>query len=123
MVEVEEMRGCNKDFPLAVNHSNRCGRKTANQNSSNERRPVWKPSTLYCFGGKNGREGDGGSRGRGSFNAFQVTQEINVLLASYISTVAKTSVVIIFSTAQNSFAKATRIVRNLKAELGHGLRK
>lgn len=33
---VEEMRGCNKDVPLAVNHSNRCGGKAANQNSSNE---------------------------------------------------------------------------------------
>ena len=49
VVRVEEMRGCNKDVPLAVNHSDRCGGKTANQNSSNEMRPVWKLSMLYCL--------------------------------------------------------------------------
>lgn len=36
------MWGCNKDVPLAVNLSNRCGERTANQNSSDKRRPVWK---------------------------------------------------------------------------------
>lgn len=47
---VEEKRGCNKDVPVAVNHSNRCGGKTANQNSSDERRPVRKLSMLHCLG-------------------------------------------------------------------------
>ena len=32
-------RGSNKDVPPAVNHSNRCGRQTANQNNSSEMRP------------------------------------------------------------------------------------
>lgn len=45
----EEMRGCNKDVPLAVNHSDRCGGWTANHNSSNEMRPVWKLSMLRCL--------------------------------------------------------------------------
>lgn len=44
------MRGSNKDVPLAVNHSNRCGAKTVNQISSNEVRPVWKLTMLYCLG-------------------------------------------------------------------------
>lgn len=34
--------GCNKDVPLPANHSHRCGRRAANQNSSHEREAAWE---------------------------------------------------------------------------------
>ena len=79
----EGMRGCNKDVPPAVNHSNRCGGKTANQNSSNEMRPVWKVSVPYCLGERTEEEkATEEAGGRGSINVFQTAQEVNVLVAS-----------------------------------------
>lgn len=117
---VEEMRGCNKDVPLAVNHSNRCGGKTANQNSSNEMRPVWKLSTLYCLGeGTEGKK-ETEEAGEGAQSAYFKQHRKLMSHWPLKSIVAKTSV-IIFSSVQNCIAKATRIRGNLKAELDRGI--
>lgn len=120
VVGAEEMRGCNKDVPLAVNHSNRCGGKTANQNSSNEMRPVWKRSTLYCLGEGTEEEKETEEGAEEAQSAY--FRQHTKLMSRWPlkSIVAKTSV-IISSTVQNSFAKATRIRGNLKAELDCGI--
>lgn len=113
VVGVEEMRGCNKDVPLAVNHSNRCGGKTANQNSSNEMRRVWKLSMAYCSGEGIEEEKRTEEAGEEAQSAYFKQHRTLMSCWPVKSTVAKTSV-IIFSTVQNSFTKAPRISRNVK---------
>lgn len=114
------MMGSNKDVLLAVNHSNRCGGKTANQNSSNEMRPVWKLFMPYYLGKGIEEEKEKEETGEEAQSPYFKQHRKLTSCWPHKSSVAKTSV-IIFSTVQNSFAKATRIRGNLKAELDHGI--
>lgn len=95
----ERMRRCNKDVPLAVNHYNRCGGGCAKHRGSNELRRGWKRTKLDQF--------IPNSRGRSCPIGLS-----NQLLHRPL---------VILSTVQHSFAKASRIKRNLKAEQHCGI--
>lgn len=108
------MSGCNKDVPLAVNHYNRCGGSTANQNGSNEMKPVGNPPRRNAWTKGGGLRVD---KRRGSISLFR---RMLLSRSPLKSAVAQTSVIIL-SAVQHSFAKASRIKRNLKTERHHGI--
>lgn len=108
----EEMEGYNKDVPLAVNHSNRCGGKTANQNSTNEMRPVWKLSMLYCSREGKDKAKAMGEAGKEALSVY-FKQHRKLLSCWPLQSTDAKACVIIFSTVHNSFVKAARIRRKL----------